>query len=184
MSESNRKYSVISSMEPAVVSMWLDSYNDIFSDFDPRPFHEKMLSDDFISEARKACKEKNGAFRTFILLMPAAIRNEQDEKQIVNRLRAYFNQVLLQITAEAAEIKTKGVYFVLAGIVLMLVASYVSFLESEKYYVHILLVLFEPAGWFMLWAGLDHLVYTSQKIKADRKFYAVMRHAHIDFAAY
>ncbi|MBL7872546.1 MAG: hypothetical protein JNM78_13095 [Cyclobacteriaceae bacterium] len=184
MTDSTRKYSVSSTMEPAEVSMWLDSYNDIFSDFDPRPFQERMLSDDFISEARKACKEKKGGIRTFNLLLPAAIRNEQDEKRITSRLSAYFKHAYRQQYAKALEIKKKGLYFIGSGITLMLVASYVSFLKSEKYYVHILLVLFEPAGWFMLWAGLDHLVYTAQQLKEDLKFYTAMAHSQLVFVSY
>jgi hypothetical protein len=35
------------------ISIWLDSYNDIFSDFDSRPFSERTVSDDFLSEVRK-----------------------------------------------------------------------------------------------------------------------------------
>lgn len=184
MNESTRKYSLTSAMKPSEVSMWLDSYNDIFSDFDSRPFQQRMLSDDFLAEAKKAFKEKNVVIRTFKLLLPVAIRNEQDEKRIATRLSDYFNHAYRQLRAEASEIKRKGLYFVITGIALMLVASYVSFLKSEKYYVHILLVLFEPAGWFMLWAGLDHLVYSSQKIKNDLKFYSSMAHAQFDFASY
>lgn len=184
MNETARKYSISSATKPSEVSMWLDSYSDIFSDFDSRPFQERMLSDDFISEAKKACKEKNSTISAFTLLLPAGIRNEQDEKRIAARLNGYFNHAYRQLHAEASDVKRKGLYFVLAGIALMMVASYVSFLKSEKYFVHILLVLFEPAGWFMLWAGLDHLIYSSQKIKKDLKFYSIMINTHIEFMSY
>ncbi len=184
MNESVLKYSVASKTNPNEVSMWVDSYNDIFSDFDSRSFHERMLSDDFISEAKKACKEKDGIISTFRLLLPVAARNEQNEKLIFTRLSGYFKHTYQQLYAQAADVKRKGVYFILTGIALMLVASYVSFLKSEKYYVHILLVLFEPAGWFLLWAGLDHLIYSSQKIKADLKFHATMANTQFDFGSY
>ena len=38
---------------PAVgaVSLWLDTYEDIFSDFDPRPYGQRALSEDFVAEA-------------------------------------------------------------------------------------------------------------------------------------
>lgn len=184
MNELTLKYSRLPDAKPAGVSMWLDSYNDIFSDFDPRPFQERILSDDFIGEARKACRERSTAIRTFSLLLPQPIRNEMDEKHIAARLSAHFNHMYQQINAEAEEVKRKGIYFILTGISLMLIASYISFLQSEKYYVHIMLVLFEPAGWFMLWAGLDHLVYSLQKTKSDIKFYSTMAHAQFDFASY
>ena len=36
------------------IRMQLEKYNDIFSDFDSRPYSEKALSDDFLAEAKKA----------------------------------------------------------------------------------------------------------------------------------
>jgi hypothetical protein len=32
-----------------VISLWLATYDDLFSDFDPRSFTKRVLSDDFIS---------------------------------------------------------------------------------------------------------------------------------------
>ena len=41
------------------ISILLDNYDDIFSDFDPRPYSERSLSDDLLNEARKASRDKN-----------------------------------------------------------------------------------------------------------------------------
>ncbi len=53
----------------------------------------------------------------------------------------------------------------------MIAASYIFFMKSEKYHIHFLLVLFEPAGWFLLWTGLDHLVNSPKETKKDIDFY-------------
>lgn len=184
MKKSDPKYSAASDTNSIRISLWLDSYDDIFSDFDPRPIQERRLSDDFIYEARKACKEKSIGIQYFKLLIPDAIRNREDEKQIIIRLNGYFrNSYQLQLT-KIKEVKRSGIYFSLIGIALMLIAGYISFLKSDKYYIHILLVLFEPAGWFMLWAGLDHFIYSIKKINEDLKFYSTLSKVHIDFASY
>ena len=47
--------------------------------------------------------------------------------------------------------------------------------------MHLLLVLFEPAGWFMLWVGLDHLVYASKDKKKELAFYSKMIKSEINF---
>ena len=36
------------------ISFWLDSYDDLFSDFDPRPYAQKGFSEDFLDEAKRA----------------------------------------------------------------------------------------------------------------------------------
>ena len=36
------------------ISIVLDSYDDLFSDFDPRPYRIRALSDDFLLECKKS----------------------------------------------------------------------------------------------------------------------------------
>ncbi|NYT12918.1 MAG: hypothetical protein GKC01_00225, partial [Candidatus Methanofastidiosa archaeon] len=38
------------------ISLILDSYDDLFSDFDPRPYSVRGLSDDFLIECRRAVR--------------------------------------------------------------------------------------------------------------------------------
>ena len=40
------------------ISIWLETYDDIFSDFDPKAYSERVLSDDFLVEIRKVSYEK------------------------------------------------------------------------------------------------------------------------------
>lgn len=47
-------------LELAEVSILLDSYDDIFSDFDPSAYSERTLSDDFIIQAKKNFRNKSG----------------------------------------------------------------------------------------------------------------------------
>ena len=51
------------------ISMWMDSYDDIFSDFDPRPSSQRSISDDFLIESRRAAKDKvTGTFELKLLI--------------------------------------------------------------------------------------------------------------------
>lgn len=61
------------------ICLILDTYDDIFSDFDPRPYDERGLSDDFLSEARKAVKKKPSETIELKFLIPANKRNLSDE---------------------------------------------------------------------------------------------------------
>ena len=55
------------------ISLIIDTYDDIFSDFDPRPYSQRALSDDFLLEARKASKDKvSGTFELNFLVYCAA----------------------------------------------------------------------------------------------------------------
>lgn len=172
-------------LELAEVSILLDSYDDIFSDFDPSAYSERTMSDDFIIQAKKFSRNKSGNKKMSLrLLLPANKRNEQEEKVIVKRLHSYFKSVHEQLEAEVRKTNTRGLILTMIGIAIMIAASYISFMKPEKYHVHLVLVLFEPAGWFLLWAGLDHLVYSSKETKKDLDFYSRMTTSEIKFFTY
>lgn len=118
------------------------------------------------------------------LLLPAPARNEEEEKVIVKRLYSHFKDAYQQLKSEVRKTNRKGILLAGIGTVLMVMASYLSFMKPEKYHLHFLIVFFEPAGWFLLWAGLDHLVYQSKSIKKDIEFYAKMVKSEIEFLTY
>ena len=153
------------------VSILLGSYNDIFSDFDPGPYSERTLSDDFIIQVKKFYENKKGNKMSLKLLLTATNRNEQEEKMIIKRLHAYFKSVHLQLKSDVMKTNIRGAILTIIGIALMAAASFISFMKPEKFHVHFLLVLFEPGGWFLLWAGLDDLVYSSRETKKELDFY-------------
>ncbi len=168
-------------LKHAEINILLRSYSDIFSDFDPSAYAKRTLSDDFIIQTKKISKTKSGNKMLLRLLLPANKRNEQDEKVIVERLYSYFKNVHQQLVSEVRKITIRGLILTMTGTVIMIAASYISFIKPEKYAVHLLLVLFEPAGWFLLWFGLDHLVYSSKDTKKELSFYSKMIKSEIIF---
>ena len=168
----------------AEISILLNSYNDIFSAFDPSEYSTRTLSDDFIIQVKSISKSKDGPKLSLNLLLPASARNELEEKVIGKRLHSHFKDAYHQVASEVKKTKWKGILLTAIGIVLMLTASYLSYMQPQKYHVHFLLVLFEPAGWFLLWAGLDHLVYQSKITKKDFDFFSKMTKSEIKFFTY
>ena len=168
----------------AEVSILLDSYDDIFSDFDPSPYSERTLSDDFIIQAKKFSRNKSENKMSLRLLLPANKRKEQEEKMIIKRLHSYFKSVHQALKSEVKKANIRGLILTLIGTIVMIAASYISFMKPEKYHVHFLLVLFEPAGWFLLWTGFDHLVNSPKETKRDIDFYAKMIKSEIIFLTY
>lgn len=164
--------------------MWLDTYDDLFSDFDPRPYSKRAVSDDFIFQVKKVTKDQPGSKMMLKLLLPEAARNRQDEEIIAERLHGYFIKSYEQLLNEKKQNNRKGIQLTAAGVVLMIAASYISFLKPEAYSIHLMLILFEPAGWFLLWVGLDDLVYYSRKTKKELDFYSKMALAEFEFDSY
>lgn len=164
------------------INIWLDSYDEMFSDFDPSSYTKRTISDDFVLQVRKVSQNKKQENTVLKLLLPESIRNKEVEEVISQRLHNHFILSNIRLLEEKKKTNHKGLLFTISGVSLMLLASYISFLNSETFYAHVLRILFEPAGWFMLWLGLDHLVYFPEKTKKEIKFYTRMAEAKIEFS--
>jgi hypothetical protein len=163
------------------ISLWIDSYDDIFSDFDPRPFSARNISDDFLYEVKKVSGENDFLIKEFKLLIPNNERNFETELVITKRLHNYFtkNQYYF-LGKKTTEIK-KGFLFTLFGVLMMVGASLVSSLNTDKILWHTLLVIIEPAGWFLVWSGMETLINTSRKEKPELDFYNKISKSKIVF---
>ena len=163
------------------ISIWLDNYDDIFSDFDPRPYSERVLSDDFLVEVRKVCRENEEMINELKLLMPADKRKNDDETIIKNKLHNHFKKNHHQYEEQYKNVLKKGIAFSLIGMTMMLISSYISLSHSDSFLMHLLLVVFEPSGWFLVLSGFDIIVYTSKHNKKELDFYKKLSKSKIVF---
>jgi len=171
-------------IQMAQISLALDRFDDIFSDFDPRPYTKRGLSDDFLAEAKKAAKEKDSGIIELFISMPADKRDLQTEVVIKKRLREHFKSQFIKIEKDINTIKRHGAILVFFGIIFMMIATYLYTFESRHLTLNMLIVVFEPAGWFMTWFGLDHIIYMAKDKKSDLNFYQRMSKCKITFDSY
>ena len=163
------------------LSIWLDTYDDIFSDFDSRPFVERSLSDDFISEARKMSREKTSGQIELNLLMPSTLRDKNTEDIVIKSLHKHFQNYADQINIEKKASRRKGYLLTGIGAVLMVITAYTDTDIRNNFFRNVLHVIMEPAGWFLLWTGLDHIFYDSRTKEKDYIFNLKMANSEIVF---
>lgn len=165
------------------ISLILDTYDDIFSDFDPRPYSQRALSDDFMREARKASYEIKPGILELRFLIPAALRKQDLEATIKKRLREHFRKNFLRIEKEAMQIRNKGILLAAIGFLFVLAATYVAPLESSSFVFRLLFVILEPSGWFCLWFGFDNIFTFTKSRNSDLEFYKKMSKAEVIFVS-
>lgn len=165
------------------ISLWLDGYNDIFSDFDPRDPSIRAISVDFLDEARRAAKDKSEGLE-LNLLMPEKERDERVEHIIQQRLKRHFERHHLMLKDEMNSLIRTGIIFVLAGIIVMGLATYILVDLEKSHFASFLLVLLEPAGWFFFWEGLSMVIFNPKEKKAELEFYRKLSDAEINFGSY
>ncbi len=173
----------LSQLHSSEISIITSDYGDIFSDFDPRPFSVRELSVDFIDEVRRASRQKASSVE-LKLMVPKARRRPQDEEVIRRRISAYFKGGLHHVHTELNRMRNRSLWYIAAGMVLMLLATYVSSLGSQSFISKFLFVFFEPAGWFIFWTGLDIMFVKMAEKNEDHEFYRKLASCRISFVSY
>jgi len=151
------------SLREGNISLILDSYDDLFSDFDPRPYSEKALSEDFLAECSRAVRDKEGGVE-LRLLVPSSKRKISEEIKIKRRLKSYFHKHFKEKEKEIKKARGVGLFWVFLGTAIMIGSTFLHRFESESFFFDLIFVISEPAGWFTFWEGL-HQVFLDYKEK-------------------
>jgi len=165
------------------IPLQLDSYQDIFSDFDARPYAKRALSEDFLSELKKASWDKEAGEMELKLLVPSAKRNLHDEAIIKGRLREHFGKHYTRIKKQIKQkVIIQGLIFTALGLALMAIATFMEFTYSQKtFYSSLSIIVMQPAGWFLFWEGLNLAIFESKKANPDLEFHDKMYRCRIKF---
>lgn len=172
-------------LQMSELSLWLDTYDDIFSDFDPRPYSQRALSQDLLGELQRAIRGMVSGKIELKFLIPQSERSPHKEDMIKERLKGHFKKHFNLLKKEYKGVIRRGVFFALLGLTLMFISTAILYEYYEKNILaSFLLVLFEPAGWFMFWEGLDLILHDSKEIKQKLEFYKKLAGCEITFIAY
>ena len=163
------------------IAIWLDDYNDIFSDFDSRGYDHRVISDDFLSEIRKISRENEEDVREIHLLLPEKARNKKDEEIIGKRLQQYFRKNHQQVASSIISERKKAVMLALTGLFFLLLGGYISFLKPVHLALHLLMITCEPAGWFLVWMGYDLFTNNAKRRKQELVFLEKITRSGISF---
>ncbi|MBL7931283.1 MAG: hypothetical protein JNL60_05260 [Bacteroidia bacterium] len=164
------------------ISLWVDCYDDLFSDFDLRPYTSRNISDDFLREVKKLSHESDMQVDDLVLYLPKNARNRDSEAIITRRLHNHFIKNLHFFQKKRKSERKKDLLLSLLGLSMMLTAGYISSSGSRTIWVHVLLVVFEPAGWFLVWINLEHLINSSRREKPELEFYLKLSKCKIVFS--
>ncbi len=163
------------------LKLWLDSYDDIYSDFDSRHFQKRRISEDFLAELRNELKFNKSFTENIVLLLPPKQRNETAEKIIASSLQSYFEKKYIYHQLECNKRLHIGIILFVTGFVVMLLNAAFSMHLKDTFGSLFVRILLEPAGWFLLWAAFDFLYYDFKKLKAERNIFKKLSQSTISF---
>ena len=101
------------------MGFWLDDYDDIFSDFDPRTYSKRQLSEDFLAELKRRYKETpTGGFEVSIYL-PKGLRDAKIESAAKKKIREYFANEIKRLEEKGSQRKKTGILYFVAGMIVL-----------------------------------------------------------------
>ncbi|MBF0483123.1 MAG: hypothetical protein HQL25_00305 [Candidatus Omnitrophica bacterium] len=160
------------------IAIVIDTWDDIFSDFDPRPLSERTVSGDFIDELKKRYIEKRSGDFCITLYAPLVLKNKESEKIVTIRLKQHFRQRFLQMKKGMMVIRIQGMVFALVGICAL------GFLTLATYFkwfhdliIQILGIFLMPLGWFGVWEGFSKIIDTSPVVLQDKQLFEKLSNA-------
>jgi hypothetical protein len=165
------------------INLNLDDYEDIFSDFDPTPYSERMLSEDFLYELKRAAVDREERGLALTLQLPADKRDPAHEHVILERLRTHFRRHHRRLKERRNSEMKKGGLMIVAGVLFMFLATYMVYEYKQTLWTSFVVVLLEPAGWFTLWEGLELILFRAKEVTPDLVFYRKLSSAKIVFAS-
>ncbi len=164
------------------ISIIIDNWDDIFSDFDPRPLGDRLLSEDFVSELKKRYREARRDTFSVTICAPIALRDDNAEKMVIQRLKRDFKYQYLQRRKDLRSIRTKGAIFVLFGVTNLAALTIITYFKLlNELHIALLGIVLMPLGWFGIWEGFSKLVDTAPKHFQEEKFYEKFSEASYKF---
>lgn len=165
----------------SLIHIGLDSYDDIFSDFDPSPYSERLLSEDFVFEARRRCAETGKGGLELRFSLPGRLRSQKTEALIKRRLKRYFQMKVKEGEEEIKKSRMRGAIYFAAGFAVLLFVAAVLQIEALRSISHFLEVLLVPIGWFGMFDGVELLVESPRKFEKEINFNRRLSEAAYNF---
>ncbi|MFH0906453.1 MAG: hypothetical protein V1824_03895 [archaeon] len=160
----------------------LADYNDLFSDFDPRDYAVREISDDLITELKRQLEDFYYPKVTLNLYLKNHIRNQNEEKIIKKRLIEHFVFHENRYKIERKKILLQGIIFNIIGISLIVFSGFLALKSGEKNSLFTALDLaLQPIGWFLFWEGSNLLIFELKKYSKHLGFYKSISNCKINF---
>ena len=164
------------------IAIVIDTWDDVFSDFDPRPLNERTVSGDFVEELKKRYRETERGKFVITIYAPIFLKDSNSERMVTQRLKKHFRHVFLLKKKNIIGRRVRGLIFVAVGIsslTFLTLATYYKFLTTLT--LEISAIILMPLGWFGFWEGLSKLIDTSPAFIREEKLFEKLSKASYQF---
>ena len=172
-----RFINVFGQIKPMEIILALDSYDDIFDDFDMQEYIERAISADFINILNNRIRKISPKEKINITLtLPKEKRESKNEEIIAKRLNSHFVNMATYWKDKEKEIDGFASKLVLLGAIFF-VAGQIAIRQFAPFFDEYLVI---PA-WMLSFYGLDKFVNEKPKASSKKQFYKRISQAKMAF---
>jgi len=166
---------------PSLMRIAIDTYDDLFSDFDSSPYPQRALSDDLLKELQKRYTETPKGEVEVRFSMPSRLRSHQVEAVARKRLKDYFQAQVKLLNKEMDDRKKMAAALFAGGFAVLLGTIYLTEYVAQSHILEVTGLLITPLGWFGMWEGTSRFVDYATRYEEKRKFFQRFARANYVF---
>ncbi len=164
------------------ISVAIDTWDDIFSDFDPGPLESRLFSEDFIAELKKRHRETKSGKLSVFLCAPLSLKDERAEKIVTQRLKREFAHKYLQRKIALRKMRVRGAIFACFGILFLSAVTFITYYKLlGGLAVELIGTILIPLGWFTIWEGFSKLMDASPISEQEEQLFSKLSKADYVF---
>jgi hypothetical protein len=159
----------------------LNHYDDLFSDFDNKPYHQRAISDDFIQELKREFSEGHCQDVTLRMIVLEKHRNPRMEIIIKRRIEEFFKKQFNKLNKERKKQIITSISLIVIGLILLLFKYFLINLFKINTQ-NVFFIIIEPVSWFLFWEGSYILFFETKSNKLEFEMYKKMSKSKIIFS--
>lgn len=164
-----------------VIAVSLDSYNDVYDDWDPSPFKKRDIEDEFSDFVSDSALDIPLKYDIAIKLhLPESIKDEKKEDLLKKAYRNHFKFLIGRLYRHKKKLREKLMAYSSLAILFLLIA-YTRPMWSENIILEVLREGIFVGGWVFLWEVFTLLFITFREEKHNESHLNRLLHANIEF---
>jgi len=168
------KLSEVGTRKQYEMGFWLDSYEDLFSDFDPRQYSQRQLSNDFLYELKLRYREIPKGKLEVRFYIPKKLRKLKLETSTKKKMKDYFSFELKQADNRRMSRQKGGLVYLAAGVLILTINGVFAWEYPQDRFLEFIGFILAPAGWFSTWTAFEKFFIEPEEERRRREFLSRM----------
>jgi hypothetical protein len=164
-----------------MIEVSLDTYDEIYDDWDPSPFKKRDIEDEFNDFVINASQDIPLNFEIIIVLyLPLPRKDSQKETTLISAYKNYYAYALERLNKTKSNLYKKIIYYLLFSVFLLSIGTFF-FREDQNLFISVLHEGVFIGGWVFLWEFFTNIFITRRELQEEYRLYKRLYQSDIKF---